>query len=151
MLSGSDSSFDSELGIFFWILRSWSLTKPVSIFNFKSTCRVSISLNRTKELHLDVLIDVLFARKVATKLISTSIKDPWKIWHSFPFDPQTKTFRKSGRVVSDQASHKHFGLASYTRRKFPIYVFTVSSNKRYFHNDDKNSLLYNGGILNSNY
>ena len=100
---------------------------------------------------MDVLIDDLFALKVTTKLISTSINRSLKSGIVSLSVPKPKHSEKSGRVVSDQASHKHFGLASYTRRKFPIYVFTVSSNKRYFHNDDKNSLLYNGGILNSNY
>ena len=37
---------------------------------------------------------------------------------------------------------KHSGSAFYKGPKFPISVFTVGSNKRYFHNDYKNSLLY---------
>ena len=87
-----------------WIFGCWSLTKPVSIFNFKSACRVSISLNRTKELHLDVLIDVLFARKVATKLISTSIKAPWNL-ALFPFRSRNQNIPKNLEELSPIRPH----------------------------------------------
>ena len=65
-----------------------------------------------------------------------------KVSHASFYRSQLRPSESYLFLSTTNTTYKHLGWAFYRGPKFPICVFTVCSNKRYFHNDYKNSLLY---------